>query len=136
VTNNQSNNQGTIAVVVVPSYNGVLVNGKKDGKGTQTYPDGSIYEGDWRNDIRYGFGVMYSVDGNHYAGYWKDDKRDSTGVNIFPITSTAVIETKFEGIYKDDIEFNGKLTMTNWKGKKTECICIDGNFGKWVKVKD
>ncbi len=135
-TNNQPNIPASSTAGVVPSYKGAQVNGKKEGNGTQTYPDGSRYEGEWRKDMRYGFGVMYSADGNNYAGYWKNDKRDSTGVNIFPITSTAVLEAKFEGIYKDDVEFNGKITMTDWKGRKKECIVTDGIPGKFVKVKE
>jgi len=31
-------------------YHGEIVNNKRNGKGTQTWPDGAIYVGDWFNN--------------------------------------------------------------------------------------
>ena len=32
-------------------YEGYWVNGKKNGRGRFTYPEGDVYEGDWVDDI-------------------------------------------------------------------------------------
>lgn len=132
--NNQSNTPASSTTAVVPSYKGAQVNGKKEGNGTQTYPNGSRYEGDWKNDVRYGFGVMYYTNGNAYAGYWKDDKRDSTGLCMIKSASEEIVEMKFEGTYKNDVEFNGIMSTVNWKGIKTECLITNGIYGKWEIV--
>jgi len=44
------------------------------GKGTQSLPDGSIYEGDWVGDSRHGKGKLTLFNGDIYEGNWVDDK--------------------------------------------------------------
>ena len=53
------------------SYN---KDGKKHGKGSYTWPDNSIYTGDFVNDHFEGKGVQKWADGLVYDGDWKNSK--------------------------------------------------------------
>jgi len=53
---------------------------KKDGKGVQTWVDGSLYEGYWKNDKANGRGRLIHADGDVYTGEWQDDKAHGYGV--------------------------------------------------------
>jgi hypothetical protein len=65
-------------------YDGAWVSGRREGKGTQKYVDGSTYNGTWRADLRHGFGVFTSSDGAYvYDGVWKQDVRGGTGRESF-----------------------------------------------------
>jgi hypothetical protein len=39
-------------------YEGIWVDGKMNGKGKLTWPDGRFYEGEYSNDQKNGFGVF------------------------------------------------------------------------------
>ena len=54
-------------------YQGSVVDGKRDGKGTIVWPDGSRYVGHFKNDLRNGPGTMILPDGTVYNGYFVDD---------------------------------------------------------------
>ena len=60
-------------------YTGEWVDNQRQGRGTMTLIDGSIYEGYWLNDKKNGFGRYIHVDGDFYLGYWRDDKMDGMG---------------------------------------------------------
>jgi hypothetical protein len=49
-----------------------------------TYPDGSIYEGEWQNNKRHGRGLWFRPDGMKYDGEWKNDKPNGQGTLILP----------------------------------------------------
>ena len=51
------------------------VNGKMQGQGTATLPDGRKYAGEWKDGMRHGKGTMFdSTTGESKSGKWKDDK--------------------------------------------------------------
>jgi hypothetical protein len=52
----------------------------KDGEGKFLYPDGSIYEGQWKSGMRFGRGKYTYANGDWYDGNWKDNKKDGHGV--------------------------------------------------------
>ena len=54
-------------------------NGLRHGKGVQTWPDGSKYEGYWKNDMANGKGRLIHADGDVYEGDWVDDKAHGVG---------------------------------------------------------
>ena len=69
-------------------YKGTWLDGKKHGRGSQVWPDGSRYDGSWENGIRSGNGRMievveitqqWTVGGRIYEGYWKDDLYNGQG---------------------------------------------------------
>jgi hypothetical protein len=48
--------------------------GVKDGQGTYTWADGSIYTGAWKYGVREGQGTYKGADGTIYEGLWSNDK--------------------------------------------------------------
>ena len=69
----------------------------RHGYGTQTWPDGSRYVGQWFNDKAHGFGEIKHTDGDIYRGDWEDDKANG------------------EGTY---IHANGTIYIGRWQGDK------------------
>lgn len=54
-------------------YFGSTVNGKRDGRGTFIFNDGSRYTGSWVNDLMQGTGYLFDAEGNelHYAVWYE-----------------------------------------------------------------
>lgn len=56
-------------------YYGALVHGKRHGKGTFIYSDGSRYTGNWVDDKEQGTGYLFDADGNQlHHGVWYEGK--------------------------------------------------------------
>ena len=55
-------------------YIGEIENGKPNGTGSITFPDGHKYEGEWKDGRHHGHGIFTSPDGDKYVGEWKDGK--------------------------------------------------------------
>jgi len=120
---------------------GEIKNGKQNGEGTQTYPDGRKYVGEFKNGLLNGQGTFTSPDGRKYVGEFKEGKRNGQGTQTSPDGGKYVGEwkngemsgqgtktwsngEKYVGEWKDDKEWNG----TTYE--------IDGNiFGNWVNGK-
>ena len=49
-------------------YEGEFLNGKFNGKGKYSYPDGQIYEGDYVNGVKEGNGKLTFPSGRIYEG--------------------------------------------------------------------
>ena len=49
-----------------PKYKGEISNGKPNGTGTGTYPNGGKYVGDWKDGKLNGQGTLLSSDGKKY----------------------------------------------------------------------
>lgn len=60
-------------------YTGQLLQGAKDGQGTQVWPDGSRYVGQWKNDLANGYGTLTHPNGNTYEGSWLNDQAHGHG---------------------------------------------------------
>ena len=43
-----------------------------EGKGIFKWPDGRVYEGEYKNDKKDGYGEFEWADGRKYKGYWKN----------------------------------------------------------------
>ena len=56
-----------------------IENGKPNGHGTLTSPDGDKYEGEWKDGEKHGQGTTTYSDGSEYAGGWKNDKKHGQG---------------------------------------------------------
>ena len=59
-----------------PQYKGKVENGKPNGLGIMTVPDGSKYVGEWKNGKYNGQGTFTFPDGSMYLGKWKDGERN------------------------------------------------------------
>ena len=77
-----------------PKYKGEISNGKPNGTGTGTYPNGRKYVGDWKDNRRHGQGTLLSPDRKKYEGEWKDDKKHGQGTETYPNGSKYVGEFK------------------------------------------
>jgi hypothetical protein len=84
-----------------PKYEGDVKNGKPDGQGTETFPDGSKYIGEWIGGKPTGQGTQTYYDGDKYVGLFKDGKYHGQGTYTFSYGG------KFVGEFKDDNRWNG-----------------------------
>ena len=60
-----------------PKYQGQVKDGKPNGLGSLTYPDGSKYVGEWKDDKYHGQGTWFGKGewkGQKYVGEYKDGK--------------------------------------------------------------
>lgn len=55
-------------------FDGEYRNGKRNGHGVLTTPDGEIFDGEFRNDKRNGHGVLTTPDGKKVEGVWVNDE--------------------------------------------------------------
>ena len=96
-------------------YEGEIENGKPNGNGTTSRPDGLIYVGEWLNGKYHGQGTETLPDGWKYVGEWKDGKKHGQGTETLPDGDKYVGENK-----------DGDM----WNGIKYD---KNGNIiGKWV----
>ncbi|MBS0550007.1 MAG: hypothetical protein JSR24_19815 [Proteobacteria bacterium] len=51
-------------------YEGDMRNGRADGHGINTLPDGTRYEGAWRNNVAHGLGTLTKPGGEKFEGNW------------------------------------------------------------------
>jgi len=90
---------------------GEIKNGKQNGEGTQTYPDGRKYVGEFKNGLLNGQGTYTNPDGRKFVGEFKDGSLNGQG------TYTNPDGTKYVGEYKDGV-MNGQGTFTYLNGEK------------------
>jgi len=57
-------------------YLGKIENGKPNGKGTLTHPNGGIYVGGFKDRLTNGLGTLNLPDGKKYDGEWKKGIKD------------------------------------------------------------
>ena len=70
---------------VQPKYKGEITNGKPNGQGTITYPDGGKYVGEFKDGKKHGHGIITFPDGpTMYVGEFKDGKKNGQGTETFP----------------------------------------------------
>ena len=110
-------------------YEGIMLNDKREIKGTMIYSNGAKYEGQWRNDKKNGKGIFtsshyfnckYKV-GMKYEGEFKDDKFDGHGVTSYTNGD------KFEGEWKNNKQY-GKGVVSYFDGSKYDGEWKDGKF--------
>ena len=65
-------------------YEGFWFNDKANGKGRLIHADGDVYEGQWVNDKAEGQGVYKHMDGAQYVGEWVADKQHGKGKETWP----------------------------------------------------
>ena len=57
-----------------PKYEGDVENGKPNGQGTLTYPNGEKYVGEWKGNDFHCQGTMISTDGTKLVGDFRGNK--------------------------------------------------------------
>jgi formylglycine-generating enzyme required for sulfatase activity len=106
-----TNGQGTYSFPDGSLYVGQWKNEKFDGQGTFTYSEGSVYVGQWKNSKRNGRGTYNLPGGSKYVGQWKNDKFDGQGTYTYHDGSVYV------GQWKDSMR-NGQGSYTSANGSK------------------
>ena len=101
-------------------YEGIIENGKPNGRGIYTSPNGNQYLGEFKNGKKHGHGTYTYSNGNKYTGQWKDGKKNALGTFIYKSGS------RYEGEFKDDKK-HGKGTLISKNGDKY--------VGRWVNGK-
>jgi hypothetical protein len=104
-------------------YEGEYKNGKKWGEGVLHLPDGSIYNGQFKDGEVCGKGKIIYADKREYDGEWANNKFNGKGVFIWPDGR------KYTGEYSNNLKDgygvfewpNGKKYRGQWcKGKQNE----------------
>ena len=111
------------------TYEGIMLNDKREIKGIMSYNNGAKYEGQWRNDKKNGKGTFTSSHyyncknkiGMKYEGEFQDDRFEGYGV----VTYTN--GDKYEGEWKRNKQY-GKGTVTYLDGSKYVGEWKDGSF--------
>jgi len=103
-------------------YQGEMVNGVREGKGTYSFANGDKYEGDWKNNKMEGKGVYTFKDGDKYDGDWVGGKKEGQGTYYFSNGAKYEgnwVQSKMEGkgifYYKNGDKYDGE-----WKDNKRE----------------
>ena len=104
---------------------GEIKNGKQNGEGTQTYPDGRKYVGEWKNGEYHGQGTFTSPDGKKYDGEWKDGTYHGHGTYTFGKGKWE--GDKYIGEYKNGKK-DGQGTYTFSDGRKYVGEFREGTF--------
>ena len=103
----------------VAKYEGDIRNGKPNGQGIKTYPDGGKYVGEWKDGIPIQ-GTMIHPNGDKYVGELKDGLMNGQGTYTYPHGRKNVGKWKngklWNGRYFDK---NGKIIQRVVNGKKT-----------------
>jgi hypothetical protein len=64
-----STSRAVASINLVGHYQGRWRDGRRQGSGTHTWPDGSCYVGSWQFDLPNGHGTLKSHDGSTYSGW-------------------------------------------------------------------
>ena len=72
-------------------YVGEIENGKPNGTGSITFPDGTMYVGKWKDGKRHGKGTYTNPDGEKYEREFKDGEENGQGIH------TWINGDKYEG---------------------------------------
>lgn len=78
---------------------------QREGFGVQIWPDGSIYEGQWKDNKANGNGRLIHADGDIYDGHWVADKAEGYG----------------DYKHLDGSRYEGEWLLDKQHGKGKEC---------------
>ena len=103
------------------TYIGEFKDGKKNGTGTFTWPNGMMYVGEWRDDMSNGTGTFTWPDGGRYVGEFRDGKYHGTGTYTWPDGR------RYVGEWRDGKQ-NGTGKLTRADGSVQDGQWGDGTF--------
>ena len=101
-------------------YEGMFLDGKKDGNGLILYKNGAKYEGEIKNNLHNGFGKLTQLDGEIFIGQWKNGKINGKGVRYHSngdVYSGDYVNSIRDGIGKY-VFSNGDSYEGQWKNGK------------------
>ena len=107
-------------------YQGEMVNGLREGKGTYSFANGDKYEGDWKSNKMEGKGVYTYKDGDKYDGEWVGGKKKGQGIYYFSDGKRYEgnwVQSKMEGkgifYYANGDKYDGEWKNSKREGKGT-----------------
>lgn len=107
-------------------YHGQVRNNIPNGRGTATYDDGSVYQGNFSNGVRSGNGKL-EAQNYSYEGNWRNDKFNGQG------TYSWAAGGRYVGQFEDDF-FQGQGTFYASEGATINhcpsCVRYEGN---WIR---
>ena len=87
-------------------YEGIIINGKREIRGTMKYKNGSIYKGQWKNDKWHGKGIYRTQNYNNpnfigllYEGEFNNDKIEGYGTGKYSSGD------QYEGEWKNNKQY-------------------------------
>ena len=89
----------------IATYSGNFKDGKKDGMGTMTYPNGDVYQGEWKDNKMHGTGSYTYKNGDIYSGSWVDNKKSGQGMYQFSNPDNSKLVGTWE---------NGEIVSGSW----------------------
>lgn len=128
-------------------YDGVWVNGQRQGRGSQRYVKaGERYQGIWMRDMRHGRGRHYYNDGTLYDGQWRNDMRDGKGICKYVDPERIGVMGTYTGMWSRNLKHGkGEFAFDNgdhytgmWKSDlrcgRGKCKYHTGEVydGEWV----
>lgn len=149
-------------IIPADRYEGELVNGVREGRGTMYFKSGNIYKGEWHNGQMHGFGEFIYKSGEHYVGDFINGNIGGQGKFTFADgkvysgaflngkrngdgTLTCPDGTRFEGNWINDKPNGmGEKHYTDgsiFRGMYTDGEGVDGftdtkdKNGNWVRVR-
>ncbi len=115
------NGKGSCTFTSGNSYDGDWADGQRTGKGVFIWTNGNRYEGDFAKDRRTGKGMMAFANGERYEGDWVDGRR--TGMGVMTYTNGD----RYEGDWVDD-RITGMGIKTFADGRRMEGKWDNGGF--------
>lgn len=139
----QSAQKTTESAPSIGRYEGDLVAGVRQGKGTLVFPSGARYEGDFVGGLRQGHGAMTYVTGDRYVGNWVDNWPHGKGA------ITYANGQRYEGDWVRDVKqgkgiytwpsgqrYEGEFAGNEYSGSGLMTYANGDRFaGKWVEGK-
>ena len=92
-------------------YIGEWKDNYQEGKGKESWPDGTYYEGDYKNGKKWGEGKLHLPDGSIYEGQFKDGEVNGKGKIVYSD------KREYDGEWINN-KFNGKGVFTWPDGRK------------------
>lgn len=149
IEGNCENGQGTILYATGHKFSGTFKDGDRHGegvlilpggrklvgvwefneirRGTYTFADGTVYEGQWQFRERSGKGTLTYADGRRYEGDFSNGQRHGTGMMTWPDGR------RYSGDFQHG-ERTGKGTMTYPDGRRYVGEFRDGERTGWGKL--
>jgi hypothetical protein len=125
----------------VIAFEGLYKEGKKDGVGKMTYPNGDKYHGEWKEDKQDGEGTYYYANGDLYSGQWRAGVKHGRGAYVFKADDSQLVGQWEEGVLKVGkwIWHDGTSWHGSFKGNRPIGVGVfyfpNGNMqdGVWVE---
>ena len=97
-----SEEEGVEEQVVSATYEGEYKDGKRDGVGTMTYPNGDVYTGEWKESKMHGVGTYkYKASDDIYSGAYVEGLKEGAGTYEFGKCKSKLDGTWEGGTFKE-----------------------------------